>query len=159
MSEKKTRFVADPKVPTVVMTREFAAPRRLVFEAMTKPEHVQRWYGPRGVECLRCEIDLRPRGTYRIVQRTVEGHEYGFTGVYREVVAPERLVYTWIFEPMPDKSTVVTDTFEERGGVTTYTSTTRFDSVEDRDGFLATGAESGGAETMDRLDELLRTLA
>ena len=159
MAARKTEFIADPSQPTVVMKRVFDAPRRLVWEAMTRPEHVGRWYGPHGSTTVECKIDLREGGAYRIVQREPDGNEYGFKGVYREIVAPSRLVYTFIFEPMPDKETVVTDTFEEQGGKTSYTSTTVFDSVEDRDGFLATGAETGAVESMERVDEVLRSIS
>lgn len=159
MPEMKTRFTVDPKVPSVAMTREFSAPRRMVFDAMTKPEHVKQWYGPRSVETTRCEIDLRPGGAYRIVLRSADGQESGFKGEYREIVAPERIVYTWIYEGMPDKGTLVTDVYTERAGKTVLTSTTLFESFEDRDGFLKTGAEEGANESMERLAELLATLA
>lgn len=158
MAGRKTEFVTSPGEPTVVMTRVFDAPRRLVFEAMTRPEHVKRWYGPHGYTVVSCEIDLRVGGAYRIVNRGPDGNEYGFRGVYREVVTPARLVFTWAFELMPDKEALVTETLEERGGRTTLTSTTLFQSVEDRDGYLATGASEGASQTMDRLAEAIRAL-
>lgn len=158
MAGRKTSFVAEPGKPIVVMTRVFDAPRRLVFEAMTRPEHVKRWYGPHGYTVVSCEIDLRPGGAFRIVNRDPDGNEYGFRGVYREVVPPARLVFTWAFELMPDKEALVTETLEEHGGTTTLTSTTHFQSVEDRDGYLETGANEGASQTMDRLAEILRTL-
>ena len=76
------------------MTRTFDAPRRLVFEAMTRPEHVRRWYGCDGAELTVCEIDLRPGGLWRYVLRMPDGQEFPFAGMYREIAAPERLVYT-----------------------------------------------------------------
>ncbi len=158
MAAEKTNFVMDPAKPTVVMTRTFNAPRRLVFEAMTKCEYIARWYGPHGFTVASCEIDLRPGGAYRIVNRAPDGNEYGFRGVYREIVPSARLVYTWIFELMPDKETLVTDILEERDGKTTYTSTTLFPTVEDRDGFLQSGANEGAAQTMDRLAEVLASM-
>jgi uncharacterized protein YndB with AHSA1/START domain len=159
MAARKTEFTVDREGLKVVMKRIFDAPRRLVFEAMTKPELVARWYGPRGIDVASCEIDLRPGGAYRIVHRTPDGNQYGFKGVYREIVPPSRLVYTWIFEPMPDKESVVTDVFEEKDGVTTYTSTTAVSTLADLDGFVQSGATEGGAESMDRLEEVIRTLS
>jgi uncharacterized protein YndB with AHSA1/START domain len=159
MAARKTEFTTPPGEPIVVITRVFDAPRRLVFEAMTRPEHVSRWYGPHGFEVVSCEIDLRPGGAYRFVQRAPDGNDYAFRGVYREVVPPARLVSTWIFEMMPDKETLVTMTLEERGGKTTLTSTMRFPTVEDRDAYLGAGAAVGASESMERLDEVLRDLA
>jgi uncharacterized protein YndB with AHSA1/START domain len=158
MAGRKTEFVSEAGKPTVVMTRVFDAPRRLVFQAMTTPEYVKRWYGPHGFEVPFCEIDLRPGGAYRIVNRAPDGSEFGFRGVYKEVEVPARLVYTWIFEPLPDKEAVVTDLFEEKQGTTTVTSTTHFGSVADRDAFVATGGTEGGAQSMERVEELLRTM-
>lgn len=159
MAARKTDFVAEPGKPTVVMTRVFDAPRRLVFEALTRPEHVMRWYGPHGYTVVSCEIDLRPGGEYRIVNRASDGSEFGFRGVYREVVPPSRLVYTWVFELMPDHGALVTGILEERDGKTTFTSTTLFQSVEDRDGYLSTGATKGATESMDRIDGILKGMS
>ncbi len=159
MAARKTDFVTEPGKPTVVMTRVFDAPRRLVFEALTKAEHVQRWYGPHGYDVVSCEFDARPGGTYRIVNRAPDGSEFGFRGVYREVAPPSRLVYTWVFELMPDHGAVVTTVLEERQGKTTLTSTTVFQSVADRDGYLATGANKGATESMDRLEEVLESIS
>jgi uncharacterized protein YndB with AHSA1/START domain len=159
MAARKTEFTTPPGEPIVVITRVFDAPRRLVFDALTKPEHVARWYGPHGFEVVSCHIDLRPGGAYRFVQRAPDGNEYAFRGVYREVVPPLRLVSTWIFEMIPDKETVVSMTLEERGGQTTLKSTMRFPTVEDRDAYIATGAAVGASESMERLDEVLKDLA
>jgi uncharacterized protein YndB with AHSA1/START domain len=159
MAARKTEFIVDPKRPTVVMKRVFDAPRRLVFEAMTRPEYLKRWYGPHGFEVVLCEMDPRPGGAYRIVQRAPDGNEYGFHGVNREVEPPARIVYTWIFDPMPDKVAIVTTLFEEKDGKTTLTSTTEFQSLEDRDGYLSTGATEGAEMSMNRLEEVIASLA
>jgi uncharacterized protein YndB with AHSA1/START domain len=159
MAAEETRFAVDPAKPTVVMTRVFDAPRRLVFEAMTKPKYVARWYGRRGFAVTFCEIDLRPGGAYRIAHRAPDGNEYGFRGVYREVEPPTRLAYTWIFEPIPDKVALVTEIFDEGDGKTTLKSTMLFQTMEDRDGYLQTGANEAAAETMDRLAEVLGSMA
>jgi uncharacterized protein YndB with AHSA1/START domain len=148
-------------IPTdreVVMTRVFDAPRQLVFEAMTKPEYIERWYGPDGYTAT-CESDLRVGGAYRIVQHAPDGSEFGFRGVHRELSPFERRVYTWIFELMPDKEALVTETFEEQNGKTTFTATTLFQSPEDRDGYLSTGATEGGAQALNRVEALLKTLS
>jgi uncharacterized protein YndB with AHSA1/START domain len=158
MATNKTTFTVDPEKPIVVMTRAFDAPRHLVFDAKTKPELLRRWYGPHGHAVVTCEIDLRVGGAYRIVNRDPQGNEWGFRGVYREVVRPERLSCTWIFEPMPDKETVVTDVFVEHAGKTTVTTTQEFPTLADRDGYLASGAEAGANESLERLDEVLRSM-
>lgn len=144
----------------VVITRELKAPRRLVFEAMTKPEHVKRWYGLRVLTLVVCEIDLRPGGRWRYVLRDPEGNEFGFTGVYREITPPDRLVYTENYEAMmPGHELVVTTTFTEHDGRTTLQSRIKYLSKADRDGHIESGMEAGMQETFDRLAELLVTLA
>lgn len=159
MAARKVEFVVDPVKPNVTMKRVFDAPRRLVWEAMTRPEYVKRWYGPHGFQVVSCEIDLRVGGSYRIVQRAPDGSEFGFKGVHKEVIAPEKVVYTWIFEPMPDKEALVTGLYEESGGKTTLTSVTAFANMEDRDGYLATGALEGASQTYERLDEVIKSIS
>jgi len=99
---KKGSSAATFTIPSdreIVSTRVFDVPRRLVFEAWTKPEHVKRWYGLRVLTMTVCEIDLRPGGAYRYVLRGPDGTDYAFSGVYREIVPPSRLVYTWAGKP------------------------------------------------------------
>ncbi len=103
-------------------------------------------------------MDFRPGGAWRFVQRGPDGNEYAFRGVYREIVPPERLVYTFEFEGMPGVS-LETLTFVEHDGKTTLTTSSRFPSVEARNGMLESGMEAGAAETMDRLAEYLGTMA
>jgi uncharacterized protein YndB with AHSA1/START domain len=143
----------------IVMSRTFDAPRSLVFEAHSKAEHVRRWYGPKGSTMTVCDLDFRPGGSYRYVLREKDGQEYGFRGEFREIVPAERIVVTFEFEGMPGHVSVESMRFEERDGKTTITSTSRFDSKEDRDGMLQSGMEEGAAETYDRLAELVRQLA
>jgi uncharacterized protein YndB with AHSA1/START domain len=150
--------VTTPSDREIVMTRVFDAPRELVFEAHSSCEHMSNWWGPRGYEFGSCEMDFRPGGAWRIVHRGPDGEEYGFRGEYREIVPPERIVWTFEFEGMPGHVSVETLTLEEHDGKTTLTGTSVFDTVEDRDGMLESGMESGAAETMDRLDEYLETL-
>jgi uncharacterized protein YndB with AHSA1/START domain len=141
----------------VEFSRVFDAPRRLVFEAHAKPEHVRRWWGPRGSTLTTCDIDFRPGGRWRFVVRKSGGQEYAFRGEYREIVPPERFVWTFEVEGMPGVG-VETYTFTEAGGKTTLVAMSRFDSIESRDAAIQSGMEKGAAETWDRLEELLRTL-
>src|ERR1043165_10303824 len=90
-----------PSDREILLTRVFDAPRDLVFEAHSKPEHVRRWWGPARYEMVVCEMDFRPGGTWRFVQRGPEGDEHGFHGEYREIVRPERLAYTFEYEGAP----------------------------------------------------------
>ncbi|MFN2565442.1 MAG: SRPBCC family protein [Gemmatimonadaceae bacterium] len=154
-----TLTVALPSDREIVMTRVFDAPRALVFEAHTKPEHLRHWWGPRSSTLPVCEMDFRPGGAYRFVQRDADGTEYGFRGVFREIVPPERLVYTFEFEGAPGHVSIETLSFVEQAGRTTLTSSMVFDPVEDRDGMLKSGMEEGASETMDRLAEYLETMA
>jgi uncharacterized protein YndB with AHSA1/START domain len=158
MAARKLELFVDPEKPIVIMKRVFDAPRRLVFEAKTKPEYLKRWYGPHGYTVVSCEMDARVGGAYRIVQRDPGGNEWGFRGVIREITPPSRLSCTWIFEMFPDKETVLTDVFDEQGGKTTMTTTHEFPSFEDREGYLKSGAEAGANASMERLDALLASL-
>jgi uncharacterized protein YndB with AHSA1/START domain len=148
-----------PSDREVTLTRLFDAPRRLVFDAMTKPEHVRRWWGRLDdrYSVTVCEIDLRPGGAWRFVGRGPQG-EFAFHGVYREIAAPERLVYTEIFEPFPDVESVVTQILTEEGGKTRLTITALYPSLEVRDSVLNTGMTRGAAISYDRLEDLVREL-
>jgi uncharacterized protein YndB with AHSA1/START domain len=142
-----------------VMTRVFDAPRRLVWEAWTNPEHVPHWMlGPDGWTMPVCEIDLRPGGAWRMVWRRSNGKEFGMRGVYHEVTPPERLVYTesWGGDWPEVLNTLV---LTEGGGMTTVTSTTLSPSKEARDAAIETGMTEGASKSFDRLDEHLRTMS
>lgn len=156
---EETLAVTTPSDREIVMTRTFDAPRKLVFEAHSTPEHMKRWWGPRRYEMTVCEMDFRPGGAYRIVHRDADGQEFGFRGAFREIVPPERIVWTFEFEGMPGHVSVQTLVFTEQDGKTTVTATALYDSVEDRDGELHSGMLEGATETYDRLDEYLRTMA
>jgi uncharacterized protein YndB with AHSA1/START domain len=147
-----------PSDRELAMTRHFDAPRELVFAAMTDAKHIPHWWGPRGIETIVDTLDLRPGGRWRFIHRGPDGVEYGFNGEFREIVPPERLVYTFEFEGMPGHVAVETVTFEDLDGRTKVTSVSLFPSVEDRDGMLESGAEQGAVETWDRLAELLERL-
>jgi uncharacterized protein YndB with AHSA1/START domain len=148
-----------PSDREIVMTRLFEAPPRLVFEAMTKPEHVRRWWGrlDERYSVIVCEIDLRVGGAWRFVGRGPQG-EYAFKGVYREIAAPGRLVFTEIYEPFPDVESVVTQVLTDEGGKTRLSLTALYPSLEVRDSVLKTGMAKGAAISYDRLEDLVREL-
>jgi uncharacterized protein YndB with AHSA1/START domain len=119
---------------------------------------MSRWWGPRKYEVVGCEIDFRRGGKWRIVHRGPDGEEYGFHGEYRDIVPPERIVWTFEFEGVPGSVSVQTLTLEERDGKTTLTATSLYDTVEERDGTLQSGMVEGATETLGRLDEYLEIL-
>lgn len=149
--------VTTPSDREIAMTRVFDAPRRLVFEAYTKPELVKRWLGVFGGWSLDvCEIDLKVGGSYRYVWKNTNGQEMGMGGVYREIVVPERLVVTERFDdPWYEGEAVATATFVEHDGKTTMTTTVRYASKEVRDAVLQSPMEQGVAASYDKLAELL----
>jgi len=150
--------VTTPSDREIRMTRVFDAPRDLVFEAHSSCEHLSNWWGPRKYAFASCEVDFRPGGKWRIVHEAEGEENQGFRGEYREIVPPERITWTFEWEGLPGHVSVETLTLEEHDGKTTLTSTSVYDTVEDRDGMLESGMESGAAESMDRLDEYLEVL-
>jgi uncharacterized protein YndB with AHSA1/START domain len=149
-----------PSDRELVITAVLDAPRDLVFEATTRPEHVKRWWGPRRMTMTVCEIDLRPGGAWRYALRdNATGREDAWSGVYREIVPPERMVYSEGWEGMPGHEYLVTATLAEKDGKTTLTSRLQYKSVEDRDGHVQSGMESGMRESYDRLGEQLASIA
>ena len=151
--------VTTPSDPEIRMTRLFDAPRQLVFEAMTKPEHVTQWWGRlgEGYSVPVCEIDLRVGGRWRFVNRHPHG-EAAFHGEYREITPPSRLVFTEIFEEFPDSVSVVTTEFTDEDGKTRMTATVRYPSLEVRDLVLATDMATGAGISYDRLEDLVASL-
>lgn len=142
------------------VTRTFAAPARLVFEAMSRPELVRRWWAPRTRgEMTVCEIDFRVGGAWRSVMKTNHGMEVGFSGKYLEIDAPHRIVHTEIFDPFPDVVSIITTTLEEHQDTTRFTSVIRYPSKEIRDQVIATGMEDGMREAYRQLDEVVASLA
>ena len=157
----KTLKITTPSDLEIAMTRVFDAPRHLVFDAMTRPEHVRRWFGCAEFSLPVCEIDLRVGGAYRYVMRMPNGIDNTLQGIYREVVRPERVVFTERFS-MPGFSSdeyQVTSTFAESGGRTTLTTTILHNSKENRDGHLNSGIEKGVEPAYDRLAEVVATMA
>jgi uncharacterized protein YndB with AHSA1/START domain len=142
----------------IFMTREFDAPRALVFKAITDPKLIPNWWGPRKYTTIVDKMDVRPGGAWRFINKGPEG-EHGFKGVYREIVPPERIVQTFEWEGLPGHVSVETLILEEiEDGKTRMTATSVFDTKEDRDGMFESGAESGARETWDRLAEVLADL-
>ena len=158
MKNAGTLQLTAPGEREIVMTRVFDAPRQLVFDAHTKPELVKRWLlGPPGWSMPVCEIDLRVGGKYRYVWRhDREGTEMGMGGVYREIVAPERIVNTEKFDEASYPAEAVdTLVLVEQGSRTTLTLTVLYESREAREAVLKSGMESGVAASYDRLADLL----
>lgn len=150
--------VTTPTEREIVMTRVFDAPRELVYDALTKPELVKRWFGPRGWSLIVCEIDLRVGGAWRYLLRGPDGTEMGMSGIYRELARPEREVHTESFDDYPGES-LVTCVLVEQNGKTTLTGTVLYASQEVRDTVIRSGMEHGAAETYDKLAEHLASIA
>lgn len=152
--------VTTPSEREIRITRLFDAPRHLVFEALSKPEHVKRWWGclNEGYSVPVCEIDLRPGGAWRFTSRLPKGQLVTFYGEYREIAAPERMVYTEIYEPFPDAVSLVTLVLTEENGKTRLTVTAEYPSIEVRDTVLKSGMERGAALSYDRLEDVAAEL-
>jgi uncharacterized protein YndB with AHSA1/START domain len=155
-----TLKVTTPADREIAMTRVFDAPRSLVFDALTRPELLRRWFfGPPGWSLAVCEIDLKVGGAYRFVWRGPDGTEMGMRGVYREIVPPERFAGTEQFDqPWYPGEALGTHVLVEQDGKTTLTLTVRYESREARDAVLKTPMEQGVAAGYDRLAELLATV-
>lgn len=160
VANSETFGVATPSDRQIVLTRVFDAPREVVFEAMSKPEHVRRWWGilGEGYSVPVCEVDLRPGGAWRYVNRTPHG-DVAFYGVYKEVSPPERVVFTEIFEMYPDTESLVEVVLEDDRGRTRFTLTATYPTVEVRDQVIASGMSGGAAISYDRLEEVAREIA
>jgi uncharacterized protein YndB with AHSA1/START domain len=160
MHDTGTLKVTTPSDREIAMTRVFDAPRRLVFEALTTPALLKRWFsGPPGWILAACDVDLRVGGAYRYVWLKDGGTEMGMGGVFLEILPPERIVATERFDQSwyPGDA-VVTQTLVEEGGKTTLTLIVRYESKEARDGVLKSGASQGVQYGYDRLAEFLRSL-
>jgi uncharacterized protein YndB with AHSA1/START domain len=160
MTKNSTKIVAEPGKQEVVITREFEAPRELVFKSHVDPKLFVQWLGPREVTMRLDKFEPKTGGTWRYISKDSNGNEFGFHGVNHEVTAPERIISTFEYEGLAEKGHVVLQTtrFEalpgERSRITTQAL---FQSVADRDGMLQSGMERGVNDSMERLEELLRT--
>ena len=157
-----TATVTLPTDEQILITREFDAPRHLVFKAWTTPELVKRWWNAKRGEVTIAEIDLRVGGRWRYLMVTEDGTEVGFHGEYREIVPNERIVSTEVFEGIPpgegpEEGTLNTATFTEVDGRTTLTVLVEAPSKEIRDAIIDSGMESGMQDAMDLLEEVARS--
>ena len=159
VGNKDTFQVSTPSEREIRMTRLFSAPRELVFEVLNKPEHVRNWWGllDEHHSVIVCEVDFRPGGKWRYVGRGPRG-EYAFNGVYREIDAPSRVVFTEIFEPFPNAESVVTCLLSEEAGKTRLTLSAVYPSVDVRDMVLGTGMAKGAAISYDKLEDVALAL-
>ncbi len=160
VANSETFEVTTPSDTEIQMTRLFDAPRHLVFEAMSKPEHIKHWWGNLGdgYSVPVCEVDLRVGGKWRFINRYPKG-EAEFYGEYREIDPPGRIVFTEIYAPFPDAPSVVTATLTDENGKTRLVATSNYPSKMVRDMVLQTGMEKGAATSYDRLDEVAAALA
>jgi uncharacterized protein YndB with AHSA1/START domain len=156
-----THVTAEPGKQEILITREFVAPRELVFRAFIDPELYVQWVGPRDLTMTLETFEPKSGGSWRYTHRDKEGNAYAFHGVNHEVKAPERIIGTFEFEGLPESGHVTLETarFEALpGDRTRLTIQSVFQSVADRDGMLQSGMEEGMNESYDRLEELLKKL-
>ena len=154
----KINITAEPGKQVIIIRHIFDAPRELVWKAMTDPDLIPRWWGPKMLATIVDQLDVRRGGIWRFIQRGPEGDDYVFHGVYHDIVQPERVVQTFEFEGMPGHVSLQTTIFDEHDGRTEATQTSVFQSIEDRDVMLNSGMEKGATESHDRLAELLKEI-
>jgi uncharacterized protein YndB with AHSA1/START domain len=155
IQHKEDMTVTLPSDKEVLITRTLHAPRKLVFEAMTEPRHLKRWLGPRVMTITFAESDLREGGAWRFVHRAPDGVDHAFSGTIREFRPTERVVRTNAYENIPVAESLETMTLEEHGATTKVSIRVLFKSREQRDGYIASGAEGGMRESYERLGEYL----
>jgi uncharacterized protein YndB with AHSA1/START domain len=158
VTTSRTAKVTLPQDDQILITREFDAPKHLVYRAWTDPELVRRWWHANRGEMTVAEIDLRVGGTWRFVMVTPDGFEVAFHGEYREIVPNERLVSTEVFEGMPDAEAVDTLTLAETDGRTTLTILVQHSSKEHRDAHIESGMEDGLQDALDLLEQAALSL-
>jgi len=144
-----------PSELEILTTREFDAPLALVWDVLTKPEHVRRWFAPFEDEVTECSIDLRVGGSYHIVFVTPDGQECSFRGTYLEIEPPNRTVATWLFEGWPDADAVETVELRETDGVTTLTMMMAF---RDQAGRAHMSTNDGQEDSLNKLEDYLASL-
>ncbi|HTD99766.1 MAG TPA: SRPBCC family protein [Mucilaginibacter sp.] len=156
-TKNETKIAAEAGKQEVFITREFEAPRELVFKAFTDPDLIVQWLGPRELKMRLDKFDPKSGGSYRYIHIDPAGNEYGFHGVVHEVTAPERIIQTFEFEGLPEKGHTALETsrFEALpGNRTRVVIQSVFQSVQDRDGMMQAGMERGVNDSHNRLDEL-----
>jgi uncharacterized protein YndB with AHSA1/START domain len=158
LTSSGTAKVTLPTDEQILITREFDAPKHLVYEAFTTPELVKRWWNAKRGEVTVAEIDLRIGGKWRYAMVTDGGFEVAFHGEYREIVPNERIVSTEIYEGYPDEEAVNTATFTEMDGRTTLTILVEHTSKEARDAHIESGMEAGLQDALDLLEQVAVSL-
>jgi len=159
MASSATATVTLPTDDQILITREFDAPRELVWRAYTEPDLVRRWWHANRGEMTICDIDLRVGGSWRYVMATPEGFEVAFHGEYRELVPHERIVTTEVYEPVPDAEAVDTVEFSEVDGRTTITMVVQHQRKEFRDMHVESGMEDGLQDALDLLEQVAQSLS
>lgn len=154
----KTQITAEPGMPLITITREFDAPRDLVFRAYTDPALLVQWLGPRDLTLTVDRYEVRDGGRWRYIHADADGNAYGFHGVFHGDPSPEVIVQTFEFEGAPGHVKLDTTTLERRGGKTLVRTVSAFPSVDDRDAMITSGMERGTRDSDERLAELLATL-
>ncbi len=154
----KTRITAEPGVPFIDLSREFAAPRDVLFRAHTDPELLVQWLGPRRLAMRIERFEVRDGGTWRYVHRDADGTEFGFHGVFHGTPSPQGIIQTFEFEGAPGHVSLDALTFEERGDRTVVRIHSVYQSVAARDAMVQSGMERGLNEGYERLDELVARL-
>ena len=155
----ETTFTAEPGVPQILSTREFDAPRDLLFRAFTEPDLLAQWLGPRKYSMTVDRYEVRDGGRWRYVHSDDAGNEFGFHGVFHGTPSPESIVQTFEFEGAPGHVQMDTATFEEQGATTVMRVNSVFQSVEARDAMVNSGMGDGMSQGYERLDELVAKLA
>jgi uncharacterized protein YndB with AHSA1/START domain len=153
-----TQITAEPAVPQLVVTSEFAAPRNLLFRAYTDPELLAQWLEPRGLTMTIDHLDPRHGGTWRFIGSDADGSKYSFRGVFHGTPSSDRIVQTIEFEDAPGHVCLETVTFTEREGTTLLTQNTIYQSVQDRDRVLLYDNAEDIHESIERLEQLLARL-
>src|ERR1700704_1100392 len=158
MVSSGTAVVTLPTETQILITREFDAPRHLVYRAYTTPELIKRWWSGNRGKVTSAEVDLRVGGAWRYVMTANEGFEVAFHGEFREIVPNQRIVFTEVYEGMPDGEALDTTTFEEVDGRTLLTTLMQLANKADRDAVISSGMEGGMQEAMDHLEEVAASL-
>jgi uncharacterized protein YndB with AHSA1/START domain len=151
----RLKVIAEPGQHDITLIRDLNAPPERVFRAFTDPTLIPQWWGPHGYTTIVEAMDVRAGGLWRFVQRSPDGSAYPFYGIYHEISAPHRLVYTFEYEGTPGQVMLETVIFDEHDGKTRITDTCVYQSVADRDAMIQSGMEEGTADSWDRFEALL----
>ena len=157
----KTKIIAEPGKQELIITRDFDAPRELVFRAFIDPDLYVKWLGPRRLTMKLVTFEPRSGGSWRYVQKGEDGQEHAFHGVYHEVSAPERIINTFEYEGLPESGHVILETMRFEAlpdGRTRLVAHSLYPSMADRDGMIQAGMEEGVVDSYERLEELMTEL-